>query len=101
MITIKGGVNIAGIRPEITMALHVAASVLVDNGYDTVVTSVCDGKHSRGSLHYIGCACDLRTRHIPKDQRQSMRDMIAEALGAQFDVVLEESSHIHIEFQPK
>jgi len=100
MISVKDGVNIAGIRPEITMALHMAASVLIDHGYDTIITSVCDGKHGHGSLHYIGCAADIRTRHIPKEQRQGIRDMIAEVLGAQFDVVLE-STHIHIEFQPK
>jgi len=100
MITLKKGVSLAGVRPEITIALHVAASILIDLGYDTVVTSVCDGKHGRASLHYIGCAVDIRTRHIPEDQRQKVRDMIAEALGAEFDVILE-STHIHIEFQPK
>lgn len=100
MISIKDGVNISGIRPEMSVALQIVAYVLTTNGYSTIVTSVMDGKHGRGSLHYVGCAMDIRTRHIPEGQQDALVLVMRESLGAQFDVVLEDT-HIHIEFQPK
>lgn len=100
MIQIKDGVNLTGLKPEITVGLNVAASVLKEHGYDTVLTSGTDGKHGRGSLHYAGLAVDLRTSHVPEDDRQTMQTIIADALGSQFDVVLEQT-HLHIEYQPK
>lgn len=100
MIQLKYGVDLLGLKPEAVIAVICAASVLREHGYATVVTSVSDGTHGRASLHYAGLAIDLRTSHIPEDDRGTMSSLIADALGAQFDVVLEET-HIHIEFQPK
>ena len=65
-----------------------------------VVTSVMDGKHRPGSLHYVGYAADLRTWAIESDHLAEFTQGLAEELGEEFDVVLEKD-HIHIEFQPK
>jgi len=101
MIEFKTGVKIFGIRPELMLALLVAEGVY--NKYDTdlVITSVVDGKHSYTSLHYCGCAADIRTRDLPQeDSIQAVGQEIRQALTREFDVVVE-SNHIHIEFQPK
>ena len=98
---LKPGVNITGVRPEMLIGLMAAQKVYDDLGYDLVVTSCLDGKHSPKSLHYAGCAVDLRTRHMGAgDDSKRARDRIAEALPNDFDVVLE-SNHIHLEFQPR
>jgi len=68
--------------------------------YDCVITSASDGKHGPNSLHYSGQALDLRTRHIHGQGLQLVVDKLREALGSQFDVVLE-SDHIHLEFDPR
>lgn len=96
---IKEGVRIRGIGPEAVVALMVADAVYAVRGFDMVVTSATDGKHSAGSLHYAGEAVDIRTRDVPEDQRGAIRDEIAARLGANYDVLLE-ADHIHIEHDP-
>lgn len=97
MIQLKAGVRTAGIRPEIVLALHVAEGIWQAQGRELVVTSLTDGRHSRTSLHYAGAAVDLRIWDL--DAERARREL-AEALGEDYDVVLEKD-HIHCEFQPK
>jgi hypothetical protein len=65
-----------------------------------MLTSGIEGSHGRASLHFAGCAVDLRTLNVPTEKLQPLVERIRAALGADFDVVLE-SNHIHAEFQPK
>ena len=99
---LKQGVRLHGIRPEIVLALQIAEKVYEKRtrSVEMVVTSVIDGRHSHGSLHYVGAAVDLRTRDI---DGQTINDIVAdlmERLNNDYDVILE-SNHIHIEYQPK
>jgi uncharacterized protein YcbK (DUF882 family) len=100
VIKLKEGVKIAGMRCELMFGLYVAASVYKTHGYDLTVTSLCDGKHSRTSLHYSGAAADLRIWDIAPEKLVLIVDEMGKALGVDYDVVLE-SDHIHLEFQPK
>lgn len=86
-----------GVRPEIVLALQVAHNIFEAFSFDLVVTSLLDGEHSRSSLHYTGCAADLR---LPGSRAAEVVAALQHALGDDFDVILE-SDHIHIEFQPK
>ena len=95
----KEGVLLRGVKPELNLALQIAASYYDRKGIgDMFVTSLLDGVHSRGSLHYVGYAADLRIWNI--DEVESFTEGLAEELGPEFDVVLE-SDHIHLEFKPK
>ena len=96
---IKPGVRIYGIQPELAIALMIAKDVYHEHDEQDrfVLTSVADGKHARGSLHYVGQAVDLRR---PLVSPGSITESLKYRLGADFDVVLEKS-HIHLEFQPK
>lgn len=96
MIEIKPGVSIRGISPEIALAISIINSVM--EGETLVITCVVDGRHRSGSLHYIGNAVDIRRTGL-KNAAITV-DRIRAALGAEFDVILE-TSHIHVEFQPK
>lgn len=101
MIAFKEGVRIDGIRPEAVLGIAVAHSVYAQRGYPVmVVTSVVDGQHSAGSLHYSGNAFDLRTRTLRQEDINSVAEAIRNALPREFDVLVE-STHIHVEFQPK
>ena len=97
MIYIKKGVRLHGIRSEIVLALMIVNEVYSELGHEVIVTSVIDGKHMRASIHYTGGAIDIRA---PKQKPETYTQRIAEALGDDFDVVLE-NGHIHIEWQPK
>ena len=99
--SVKSGVNFAGIRAEMVPAFLAAYSVFAQHSTSLTITSALDSKHGTGSLHYVGLALDVRTRHIPQNGlKKKIADEIRVALGPQYDVILEKT-HIHIEFQPK
>ncbi len=99
MISFKDGVSIRGGDP-LPFILAVVSSVLDEHGFDTIITSVIDGTHGRGSRHYVRLAMDFRTRHIPEHMRQQIHGLVKDALGAEFDVLLE-PTHLHVEYDPK
>ena len=76
------------------------------HGYECVVTSVCDSRHSHGSLHFSGGAVDFRTKHLhPNEVKLAVSDDCKRALGREFDVIIEHlgkpNEHLHVEWQPK
>ena len=97
----KDGIKLNGIRAEIVMALVIAQETarIYNQHYRISVTSVTDGKHSNGSLHYVGQAADIRVADMPFDVMKYV-DSLKLALKENYDVVLEKT-HIHIEYQPK
>ena len=95
---IKSGVDLRGLSPQMAIAYTIATKCY--GQYDCVITSANDSKHGPNSLHYKGQALDLRTRHLNEQGLQAVFHKLKEALGSQFDVVLE-SDHIHLEYDPK
>lgn len=93
-MTFKRGVQVRGVRPEIVLAIQTAATLWPD----LVVTSVTDGRHSLGSLHYVGAAFDIRTRDFA--DVEGAADDLRSCLTNEYDVVVE-PTHMHVEFQPK
>jgi len=97
---IKTGAKAAGVKPEMVLALTVAADLYKKYGQELVVTELTGGKHGRGSLHYVGLGADLRTNYFNHDEAAKVALELREKLGEEFDVILEKT-HIHLEFQPK
>jgi len=95
---LKKGVSVHGLGPEIIIALMVANDVYKKYGYELVITSGTDGVHGYSSEHYKGDAVDLRTNNI--NDKAVIVAEIAERLGSDYDVVLE-STHCHLEYDPK
>ena len=96
----KHSVDLRGLQPQMALAYTIAAACYAKHGHTCVITSASDSKHGPNSLHYCGKALDIRTRDLQGLVKVTLRDEIADALGPQFDVVLE-SDHIHMEFDPK
>ena len=94
---LKPGVRIHGIKPEVLFALNVLESIWPT---ELVVTCGMEGKHGRGSLHYVGYAVDVRTRDLEPEELAALVSVAKDSLGQDFDVVLEKT-HLHVEFQPK
>ena len=100
---LKNGVKIKGIKPECIMGIMIAESVWklsLNTNDPMVITSVTDGKHMNGSLHYKGLAFDVRTNFLTSTQKSIFFDALRNHMDLEFDIVLEKS-HIHIEFDPK
>jgi len=97
---LKRGVNLAGIQPELVVAMIVCEGI-ISRYQEFTVTSILDGKHKTGSLHPKGLALDIRTRNFSGESAlKNCIEDLRDALGPQFDVV-RESDHIHVEFDPK
>ena len=100
MLMLKPDVRITGLRSEIILAIVIAERAYAEIGCELMLTSGIEGQHSAGSLHYTGCAVDLRTLNVPAGKLPPLVEKIRAALGPDFDVVLE-SNHLHVELQPK
>ncbi len=101
MIRLLTSVSVEGIRPETVLGIVVAHEVYRRHTDVMWVTSVTDGVHKEGSLHYKGLAADLRVKHIPEGVWERLRDELQVALGPHYDVLLERKPpHIHLEHDP-
>lgn len=102
----KAGVSLTGLVPQMVLALQ-QMEWLYDKiaGAELVVTSVNDGKHMDGSLHYQGRAADLRVHDIEVLAMMKIVSMAKERLDAHFDVVYEfpgtSNAHLHVEYDPE
>jgi len=94
---IKQGVDISRLKRAIRRSLCVVAKIFRKHGYELVITSTYDGTHSPCSLHYANDAYDVRITTGKK--RNMIYEEIKEALGDDYDVILEKT-HLHIEFDP-
>lgn len=100
MVKLKKSARIAGLKPEMVLGIMLMKGVFDKYDRDLVITSALDSSHGRGSLHFVGQALDLRTRHLQENTVGPIVSELEEALGPDFDVILE-GNHIHVEFQPK
>lgn len=101
--SIKPGVRLTGLTPQMAVAWTIACSIYESAEAGCVMTSAAEGKHKPGSLHPAGMAMDLRTSHLSRDNGYNglaVSIVLGQALGPEFDVILE-SDHIHVEWQPK
>jgi hypothetical protein len=105
MKSIKPGVSLYGIKPEMVIVDSVVTSVFLKFGYDCVTTSGVGMKHSTRSLHYPGYAEDYRSKHISDIKiKHDILNHLRECLPC-CDIVLEHigepEEHYHVEFDPK
>lgn len=99
MIQLKDGVTWDNVDPDFRKVLETKVVRAYDEvDHDMVITSLNDGKHMVGSLHYEGKAADLRIWGL-KDPA-AVEKRIAILVGTDFDVILEKD-HIHVEYDPK
>ena len=101
---LKTGVKLKDLSPQMVLGANIIDRVYMEHSHNPTVTSCNDGKHSETSLHYSGNALDWRTKDFYGD-KQALVYAIKDALGSNFDVVLEalgtDNEHIHTEYQPK
>lgn len=101
MLSIKQGVKLIGIKPEMTFAAIIVDQVYTQyNIQDCVITSGLDGQHKPHSKHYTGEALDFRTRNMPDNIAVLITDVAQQRLGENYDIIFE-TDHIHCEYDPK
>jgi hypothetical protein len=101
MLSIKKGVKLTGIKPEIVIADIIMDQVYTQYGIqECEVTSGVDGVHMKGSKHYTGEAHDYKTKHMPDNIAVLITEVAQKRLGENYDVIFE-TNHIHCEFDPK
>lgn len=100
--SLKVGVRIDLVKPQIALAFAVIQAIYAHFGEDEcVITSGNDGSgvHMVGSKHFEGYAIDLR---LPKQGAKwsIIHKTMKDALGKEFDVLFEKN-HYHVEYDPK
>lgn len=102
-MNLKPGVDMNGVRPEVLSACAKIHDLMEGTGEFTL-TACLDGKHKEGSLHHKGLAVDIRSKHIPADQKASVLAAIKATLGRDYDVIIEgegtANEHLHLEYDP-
>ena len=107
---IKPGVDLRNLAPQWAIAYPIIRDCFQNRGYSCVVTNGNERTPEQlaakpNTLHPSGRALDFRTRHIPMLDKIPIVNDMKQALGAQWDVVLErvgqDQEHCHIEFDPK
>src|SRR5258706_15957258 len=105
MLSIKSGVRILGVQTEMLLAINIIYSVYEELSFNCQITSIMDGVHGVGSLHYSGNAVDFGVHTVPTSRLAEVVDLIKNNLGMDFDVLHEyvgqDREHIHVEYQPK
>ena len=89
----KQGV-LGDLQPVARKGLGRVARLFETKDDDLFITSLRDGNHLAGSLHYDGLAFDMA------DDPGYLIDEIRFVLGPDWDVV-DEGNHIHCEYDPK
>jgi hypothetical protein len=102
---LKEGVVLDRIRPEILRACADIHSLMEATGQFTI-TAGLDGKHKVGSLHYVGKAVDIRSKHITDPvMKKRVLSEIKNILGKDYDCILEcegeANEHYHLEYDVK
>ncbi|MCY4524310.1 MAG: hypothetical protein OXB84_06190 [Halobacteriovoraceae bacterium] len=93
--------SLEGLKPQIAKIEKIVDQVFQSvAGRDAIITFSTNGVHSQNSLHYSGNAIDLRTRDLSPGQVDQVVKRLRKALGEDYDVV-DERTHIHIEYDPK
>ena len=92
-VWIKQGV-MGTLTPIARKGLGRVARFYFEHGEELYITSIMEGTHSAGSLHYAGMAFDFRKGNCFALQA------IRLVLGSDWDVV-DEGNHCHAEYDPK
>lgn len=104
-ISLKSGVRVTGICPELLLGLIILGGVFESVGKQMTITSLRDGAHSVGSLHYFGRAADIRSHDLDSSAKIEILALAKTALGIHYDCILEDANdineHFHLEFDPK
>jgi hypothetical protein len=94
-VWLKQGV-LGDINRHIRLAINSVHTLCQQHSEDLFITSLRDGNHSAGSLHYDGCAFDCRKGELT-------RENVLRALSTlgPFYEVIDEVDHLHVEWDCK
>lgn len=97
----NASVNARG-HPELWRGLYELCVAIHEVGDEIpVITSMWDQRHSPVSLHYVGCAADVRSKTLTGSQKRKVLQRVQNRLGDDFDLILEAEGepgeHFHLE----
>lgn len=101
MLNIKdNSIDLCALHPTLLLGIIMMNEILSQYNVPLVVTCGREGKHSATSLHYSGCAVDIRSRELSREQQLGVKAIFDGRGFNDFDLVIE-SNHFHLEYQPK
>jgi hypothetical protein len=100
MLSIKPGVTLLGLVPQMSIAVIVLHELYKEAGAELRITSGNDGEHMRSSEHKAGKALDFGIRGSAVADYKGIALSAGIALGPHYQVLLE-VDHIHVEWDPQ
>ena len=97
----KEGVSRKSLQPTMSLAVNEINKCFEKIDKEFVITSTYDGKHKKGSLHYIGLAIDFRNRHLSDKEQSELMACIRSNPVFKNDKrfqFLPKKTHIHVEY---
>ena len=100
----KDGTVVKQLDPALLPGLVQLAMFVEDElGVDELwITSVNDGQHKSGSLHYTGRAVDIRCKYFSGDQVERVVTRFKALYDRDYDLLWEgrgtDNEHLHLEF---
>ena len=96
------GVLDTNLLPGLLSLCHFMETIL--GVHEITITSVNDGTHKPGSLHYSGQAIDIRSKIYPKPEVSRVVQEFKKLYDAEYDLIWENpgepAEHLHLEFDP-
>lgn len=98
----SAAVNFTG-HPMLMRGMYVLCRNIYEiAGVVPVITSMWDQRHGKNSLHYIGCAVDVRSHYLNEAEKEEVLIQTRSDLDDEYDLILhpkgEPSEHFHLEW---
>lgn len=90
-------------HPQLARGLWILCETIhAETGKVPVITSIWDQTHSDVSLHFIGCAADVRSKNLNSDEKDRVLHKTKSQLGTEYQLILEGEGqpreHYHLEW---
>ena len=97
MIENPNKVDLSRLRFKARQALWLLVHLCELEGQSLVITHTFDGTHKEGSLHFKNRAFDMLP---PKREKALILSQAKTMMGPDWDII-DETDHIHVEYDPK
>lgn len=102
-VRFKSGRVIPLMHPMLARGLWMLCEIIhSETGKVPVVTSIWDQTHSDVSLHFIGCAADVRSKTLSNEEKDRVLMRAISTLGDEYDLLIEDpdgpNEHFHLEW---
>jgi hypothetical protein len=100
MIVYRNDLWVTGLKPEMVPVQIVLLDIGQDTGLKITISGVMEGDHAQKSRHWSGMAIDCFCEPWNAANRSALVASLKARLPDRLYDVIDETTHVHIEFDP-